>query len=214
MNIKLFGNLIQYVAHKEESSYKNIWGVNLLGRLLGKSKTFSDISLLEAKNTSECFDTIKSKISERENLDDILLLCERGVKKYEETGVFFKWFRIIVIASGLLLVQAINFNGDSLIDRERGESKATVEAMCVPGENGKKCRGLEKESLNENIEKVISDISRISFIFLFIVAFVVFLIIAIISNDNKGRIHLEILALYINRLKQERDSKNGHSALV
>lgn len=207
MNVKLFGNLIQYVAHKEESSYKNIWGINLLGRLFGRSKTLSDISLLEAKNTNECYYTIKSKVSEGEDLDDMLLLCERGIKKYEETGVFFKWFRIIVIASGLLLVQAINFNGDYLIDRERVKSNANVANICVLGANGDKCRKIEKKALDEKIEKVVSDINRISFIFLFIIAVVVFFIIAIISNDNKGKVHLEILSLYINRLKQERDSK-------
>ena len=58
-------------------------------------------TLIGDKLYESAYRVIKSRISEDENLDDLLLMCERGVKKYDETGSFFKWFRIIIIGFGL-----------------------------------------------------------------------------------------------------------------
>ena len=94
MNTRLFSELIEYVVDKEESSYVDIWGRNLFSRLRGKGGTFAKISTGESVNTKRDYFFIKSKVAEHESIDDLLLMCSRGMVKYDETsgcGFSFGW---------------------------------------------------------------------------------------------------------------------------
>ena len=68
MNTKLFGELIKYVADKEDSSYVEIWGKKFFSRLRGKGVTFARISTGESVNTKRDYKFIKSKVLNIKNI--------------------------------------------------------------------------------------------------------------------------------------------------
>ncbi len=205
MNTLLFEKLIHYISDKEDSSYFRIWGKRFLSRLRGKPATFSTISSDESVNTKRDYETIKLRVPASEDLDSLLLMCDRGIKKYESSGHYFKFFRIILIGGSLLLAQAVNMAGEFEMIKLEKDNAESIIANCITPKTEGTCKDQMSEAAKDKKLLAAIVIKFKGFIFILLGAFIGFMVIGVMGNDNKGRSHLEILALYLNRLKEERD---------
>lgn len=208
MNTKLFGELIKYVADKEDSSYVEIWGKKLISRLRGKGDTFARISTDESVNTKIDYKFIKSKVAEYESIDDLLLMCSRGVVKYDETSGFLKSSRILILMASLILINLFTVLGSLEISGIRDSAKKDVISKCKAIDAVDDCKKNIKEESNESIQAVIDTAKWKAIVFTIFLSILSLLVIGIISNDRKGRMHLEVLSLYLERLKLECEEKS------
>jgi len=205
MNTKLFNALLCYISDKEDKDYLSIWGKKLRARFRGKPSTFTQISTEEAICTKRDYETIKLRVKENEDLDDLQLLCERGIKKYEGTSSFFKHARTVAFVFGLIMANVYVF---LKVDHTRDIERKYYEKImsCKDAD----CRAKIIATRNEKISDIEANSQKESLVFLLLSSFLGLIILGVISNDNKGQEHLEILSMYLNRLKLERDSiENG-----
>lgn len=208
MNTKLFGELIKYVADKEDSSYVEIWGKKFFSRLRGKGDTFAKISTGESVNTKRDYLSIKSKVAEHESIDDLLLMCSRGIVKYDETSGFLKNLRMLLLVASLIFINLFTVLGSLETSEIKDNEKKDVVSKCNVVDTIDECKKEINEKSNNNIQSVLEKVNWKTIIFTILLSILSMFVIGIISNDRKGRVHLEVLILYLDRLKLEREEKS------
>ena len=212
MKIRLFWKLINYVATQEEKAYRKIWGSRLLARFRGKPKTFSKISTVEAKKTKKGYKKIKSMVKPKHDIDDLILLCDRGIAKYNETSGFFKNLRLLILVAGLIFANAFAFQTVMKVNNIDEKVGVTIDEKCLVKDQYEACEKEAKRTAVTEIEAVTRTAKWQALVFSIVISIVGLLVIGIISNDNKGKLHLQVLSLYLNRLKKERDSSEAKNA--
>jgi hypothetical protein len=205
MNTKLFKGLINCVSTKDQLSYFKVWGKRLGGRFVGLSKTYSNISSDESVNTKAGYETFKLRVGETDNIDDLLLMCDCGIKKYDETSSFFKWVRIIAIISGLIFINLFTALGVAEVSRFKTVAKKEIVA-CSTAKDQESCKKESQKNESDNIQLATDSAKWKAICFSISLSIIGLFLILVISNDNKGRGSLEVLSLYLNRLKLERET--------
>jgi len=212
MKIRLFWKLINYVASQEEKAYRKIWGNRLLARFRGKPKTFSKISTIEAKKTKKGYKKIKSMVKPKHDIDDLILLCDRGIAKYNETSGFFKNLRLLILVAGLIFANVFAFQTIMKVNQINEKADLNIDQKCLVKDQYSVCEEKVKRTAETEIEAITQAAKWQALVFSIMISIVGLLVIGIISNDNKGKLHLQVLSLYLNRLKKERESCEAESA--
>lgn len=204
MNTKLFRDLITYVAHKEESSYWDVWGKRFFSRLRGKAKALADISFDESVNTKRDYETVKLRVNDSESVDDLLLMCERGIIKHDEASGFLKNLRIITLLASLIFVNLSTVLGVLEVGGIRDKAKQGI-ISCKNSNDISHCKKEIKEKEGEHVKDVIEEARWKAVLFSIFLSIIGLLVVGVLSNDKKGRVNLDLLSLYLRRLKLERE---------
>jgi hypothetical protein len=111
METELFKTLITYVSKEESRSYKEIWGSGFWKRLKGKPEVHIKIACEESKISEKNYNHIKGLVPQNADLDNLILICERNICKYQSTGRLYTDFRIILFIGIALISAAFNLTG-------------------------------------------------------------------------------------------------------
>ena len=211
MRIKLFEKLVKYIAEQEERYFSKLWGARLLARFKGEPKAITDITVSEAKKTKKYYRKIKSEIPKNQDINDLLLLCDRGIAKYDEASNDFKYVRIFFFFAGLVMANVVAIQNTVFVNNEKYLAEIKFDEICVGEVFSTGCKELIEKS--DDIIKGLDVTFKWQNTVFSIVFFVLSLFFyGISSNDNKGKLHLQVLSLYLNRLKKERESSEAKNA--
>jgi len=175
MEANLFTALIAKVSEIESQSYKTTWGRRFFRRLKGRPDIHIDIASEESLTTSDTYKQVKRLIPGNVDIQTLILICQRNIKKYETAGQFYTDIRLMIFLGITLLTASIKFAG-----------------------------------VFESGSGLNPDYGIMSFMLLGTFFAMLFLVIK--SNDSVGRSYSEILLMYLNRVKLERDLCEAKSA--
>lgn len=192
------------MAHKEESSYWDVWGKRFFSRLRGKAKALADISFDESVNTKRDYEIVKLRVNDSESVDDLLLMCERGIIKHDEASGFLKNLRIITLLASLIFVNLSTVLGVLEVGGIRDKAKQGI-ISCKNSNDISHCKKEIKEKEGEHIKDVIEEAKWKAVLFSIFLSIIGLLVVGVLSNDKKGRVNLDLLSLYLRRLKLERE---------
>jgi hypothetical protein len=164
----------------------------------------ADISFDESVNTKRDYETVKLRVNDSESVDDLLLMCERGIIKHDEASGFLKNLRIITLLASLIFVNLFTVLGVLEVGGIRDKAKQGI-ISCKNSNDISHCKKEIKEKEGEHVKDVIEEARWKAVLFPIFLSIIGLLVVGVLSNDKKGRVNLDLLSLYLRRLKLERE---------